>query len=103
MCSYLKWRGWTVGAAVVLCLGVASSLPAGTWFVKQNATGANNGSSWSNAFTNLDTALSAATEQYGDDIIPFQANYRPGVGANAESSFLLKPEVRLHGNSIGNG
>ncbi len=83
------------------------------WFVKQNAAGANNGTSWLNAHTNLDASLTAAqagdeiwvaaaTENSGGSMVPFPGRYRPGTAATAEASFQLKAGVKLYGGFIGN-
>ncbi len=87
-------------------------LSAATIFVKQNATGANNGTSWANAFTKLDAGLaaattgdeiwvSAATQLSGENLIPFPSRYQPGPAATADASFQLKPGVKLYGGFIG--
>ncbi len=69
-------------------------------FVKQNAAGANNGTSWANAFTNLQSALDAVTP--GNEIWIAAGNYIP-VGATPQQSqfWLLKP-AKLYGGFAGN-
>lgn len=100
-------RRWQVLAAAFTLL-LTSISPAATLFVKQNATGGNNGSSWGNAFTNLSAALSVATngdeiwvagatENSGGTLVPVAGRYQPGTTATAEASFLLKPGVKLYG------
>jgi len=103
-------RRWALVVAAGLFLALNSH--AATLFVKQNATGANTGDSWANAFTNLSTALTvatggdeiwvaAATENFGGTLVPLRGRYRPGVTATAEASFQLKPGVKLYGGFIG--
>lgn len=91
---------------------LASSSHSATLFVKQNATGGNNGSSWANAFTNLSAALSVATsgdeiwvagatEQFGNATFPNPGRYQPGTSATAEASFHLKAGVKMFGGFLG--
>lgn len=93
-------------SGVLLITSLAINVaPASTWFVKQNATGVKNGTSWQNAFTNLGTALTAAHS--GDEIwvattsAPLPTTYRPGTAGNADGSFQLKAGVKLYGNFVG--
>ena len=53
--------GNQTSAPAVLIVGTKN-----IWHVKANATGSNNGSSWANAFTTLNSALTAAAN--GDEI-----------------------------------
>ena len=63
-------------------------------YVDRSATsGANNGSSWANAYTNLQTALGTATS--GDQIWVARGAYTPGT--TQVSSFVLKDGVGLYG------
>ena len=69
-------------------------------YVNASATGANNGSSWANAFTNLQSALNAAVE--GDKIFVAAGTYKPSVdpdGSNTtrKQTFLLKSGVAIYG------
>ena len=47
------------------------------YYVKSNATGDNNGTSWDNAFTDLQSALSVST--YNDSIFVAAGTYKPGT------------------------
>jgi hypothetical protein len=62
-------------------------------YVDQNAVGANDGSSWYDAYTNLQVALFASVS--GDQIWVAQGFYQPGV--NRTSTFQLKNGVILYG------
>ncbi|MEI6408609.1 MAG: right-handed parallel beta-helix repeat-containing protein [Bacteroidota bacterium] len=66
-------------------------------FVKSNASGANNGTSWANAYKSLDAALSAATP--GNKIWVAAGTYKPSTGANA--SFLVQSGIELYGGFAG--
>ena len=69
------------------------------WFVAQNATGTNNGSSWQDAFGNLHTALGSA--QPGDSIWVAEGMYKPTAGTNRDSSFILPSGVLIFGGFVG--
>ncbi|RPJ25142.1 MAG: CSLREA domain-containing protein, partial [Chloroflexi bacterium] len=68
-------------------------------YVKSDATGANNGSSWTNAYTDLQSALSAASS--GDEIWVAAGIYKPTTGADRTSSFVLKNGVPVFGGFAG--
>ncbi len=69
-------------------------------FVKHNATGANTGASWADAYTNLKTALSAAT--VGDEIWVATGTYKPDtLTGNAISTFSISKNLRLLGGFAG--
>ena len=64
-----------------------------SYYVKQSATGLNNGSSWANAFTSLATAFSVIANK--DTIRVAKGIYTPGT--NALNSFKLKDSVIIMG------
>ena len=67
--------------------------------VDSGATGLNNGSSWANAFTQLNTALQFA--QSGDSIWVASGEYLPTDNGNRDSSFVLKNGVCIFGGFNG--
>ena len=69
-----------------------------TYYVNVNAEGANNGTSWANAFTDLQDALDAAVS--GDAIWVAAGTYRPDV-SDRKVSFALKSGVALYGGFAG--
>jgi len=64
---------------------LVSSLAQAQIFVNLNATGTNDGSSWTNAYTDLNSALSAAT--VGNEIWIAQGIYKPGTSRSATFNF----------------
>jgi hypothetical protein len=69
-----------------------------TIFVNQGANGSANGTSWQNAFTTIEQAISNA--QSGDIIVVAKGTYRPG---NSRSSrYNMKNNVHLIGGFNGN-
>jgi hypothetical protein len=69
-------------------------------YVKSNAAGVNNGTSWVHAFTDLQVALAAASN--GDEIWVAAGTYRPATGTDRNATFQLKNNVALYGGFTGN-
>jgi len=64
-----------------------------------DAVGANDGSSWTHAFTRLQDALAASVA--GGEIWVAEGVYRPSDGADRYSTFQLKTGVALYGGFLG--
>jgi probable HAF family extracellular repeat protein/predicted outer membrane repeat protein len=80
--------------------------PAGIIYVDDSATGANNGSSWANAFKHLQDALAAAS--IGNEIRVAQGVYKPDQGAgitpkDRSATFRVKSNVTTKGGYAGLG
>ncbi len=75
------------------------SAAGGVIYVNADATGANNGVSWADAFTSLESALATATA--GDQIWIARGTYTPTnlqtPGDPRSATFLLKEGVALYG------
>jgi hypothetical protein len=82
-------------------------LPARHYFVKATASGLNNGSSWANAFTSLQSALDLALS--GDQVWVAAGTYKPSKDINGSATpddartktFILKNGVKLYGGFAG--
>lgn len=68
-------------------------------FVKANATGAGNGTSWTDAYTDLQTALARTTA--GCEIWVAAATYKPGTAGDNAAAFTLKNGVAIYGGFAG--
>ncbi|MBL7063280.1 MAG: hypothetical protein ISS49_03595 [Anaerolineae bacterium] len=68
-------------------------------YVDHDATGANNGASWSDACTDLQDALDAATG--GDEILVAEGIYTPTAGITRTATFTLVNGVALYGGFAG--
>lgn len=92
-------NGWLRLGIVVVALMVlsASSQAQTTWFVKADAGGANDGSSWANAFLSLNSGLAAANS--GDEVWVASGLYTPGVAPG--STFQLENGVEVYGGFEG--
>lgn len=87
-------------AATLLPLAAGRASAASILRVKVNATGANNGATWADAYTSLQTALGAATS--GDQIWVAKGTYVPTTNTDASVSFALKSGVAVYGGFAGN-
>src|SRR5262245_61802335 len=72
-------------------------------FVKAGAVGANDGSSWANAYTGLQSALAAANPSSADTVEIWVAagTYTPRPTADRSLSFTLKNNVQVYGGFAG--
>ncbi len=66
-------------------------------FVNDDAAGANDGTSWADAFNDLQDALAIAQE--GDQIWVAEGTYLPGSDPNA--TFLIDKNLQLYGGFVG--
>jgi hypothetical protein len=93
----------TFGTLVVISIFMAvltCSANGGTIYVDASATGANDGSSWANAFVYLQDALAVAVD--GNDIWVAAGTYKPDHGAgitigDINATFELKAGVAMYG------
>ena len=69
------------------------------YYVKWGATGSNSGTSWTNAYTDLQSALSVAS--LGDEIWVASATYKPTNGTDRTISFTLRNGVSIYGGFAG--
>jgi hypothetical protein len=70
-------------------------------YVKNDATGANNGSSWANAFTNLQTALTSTSCIDLFDIYVAKGVYKPSLNGDINASFNINGGMKLYGGFAG--
>ncbi|MCF8244171.1 MAG: T9SS type A sorting domain-containing protein [Saprospiraceae bacterium] len=94
----LGWmaNGSEAGANPALYKWVGDAL-YGRTFVNQNANGNNDGTSWADAFTDLQDALAAVEE--GGEIWVAEGTYLPGGNPNA--TFLIDKNIQLYGGFAG--
>lgn len=90
----------TLLSAAVLSLAFrVCEAGAPTIFVRAGAAGANNGTSWTDAYTNLQTALAAAVP--GDEVWVAAGTYQPTATTDRTISFALKNGVGIYGGFAG--
>jgi hypothetical protein len=85
-------------SACLLC-ALRLTATATTIYVRSNASGVNNGTSWTNAYTSLQSALVAAAS--GDEIWVAAGTYKPTATADRTISFALKNGVGVYGGFVG--
>jgi len=107
MSRILRWTNvsslvlrFVLFAGVAVCAQHAGPAWAGViHHVKADATGANNGLSWADAYTDLQAGLAAA--EWGDEIWVAQGTYKPTSGTLRTVSFQLVAGVGLYGGFAG--
>ncbi len=95
----LARRRFGLVAALLCALATCSTAGAAVIYVNAAATGANDGSSWMDAYTGLPPALAAAG--FGDEIWVASATYKPTSTTARGISFALKDGVGVYGGFIG--
>jgi len=71
-------------------------------YVDRDATGLNDGSSWANAFTDLQSALAApAAADKVTEIWVAEGTYRPTAGVDRAATFTLRADVPVYGGFVG--
>jgi hypothetical protein len=81
--------------AALLLAAVCLPANAGIIYVNSSASGAGNGSTWLDAFTDLQDALKAAFS--GDSIFVAADTFKPTADTDRNISFQLKTGVKLYG------
>jgi predicted outer membrane repeat protein len=96
-------RVLSTARAVAFLLGsltCGSAIAQGVWLVDSAAKGANDGTSWADAYTDLQVALASATA--GDEIWVASGVYRPAsFGGDRAATFQLPGGVALLGGFVG--
>jgi hypothetical protein len=82
-----------------LALASAPAAWGAVRYVKADATGANTGASWTDAYPSLQTALGAA--QSGDEIWVAAGTYKPTTGTDQTISFEMPSNVAIYGGFAG--
>ena len=82
-----------------LLAGTTVSAAGSIIFVDANASGANNGTSWADAYVNLQSALAAAVS--GKQIWVAAGTYKPTGGTDQNATFTLKSGVKIYGGFTG--
>jgi hypothetical protein len=89
---------WTIHFAT-FGITPSSIQPPMTIYVNASATGANNGSSWADAYTDLQSALPAALS--GDEIWVAKGTYKPTTDTDRTACFLMKQCAGIYGGFAG--
>lgn len=96
----MKKNNYTIksflATAIIL---ISMHVQAARLYVNHLAAGSNNGSDWTNAFTDLQSAISAAVAD--DEIWVAQGTYYPTATADRTISFQLMPGVKIYGGFSG--
>lgn len=78
---------------------VGQASAASIIYVKRTASGANNGTSWVNAYKNLQSALAVAVS--GEQIWVAKGTYKPTASTDRTKTFTLKNGVAVYGGFVG--
>ena len=93
--TFTNGTGNQTSAPAVLVVGTKHIL-----YVKANAAGSNNGSSWANAYTSLNSALTAAVD--GDEIWVAAGTYKPSTTSDRNAYFSVAKVLTILGGFVGN-
>jgi hypothetical protein len=94
----MRFASRILAASALLSAAATATTLAAVIYVNAAAAGANNGTSWANAYTDLQTALGAANAS--DEIWVVAATYKPHASTRTVS-FAMKNAVGVYGGFIG--
>lgn len=83
----------------ILCCFIATAASARVIYVNAGASGANDGSSWANAFNDLQSAM--VVDVAGDEIWVATGTYKPTSGSDRAASFVMQAGVAMYGGFAG--
>ena len=89
------------GCAASTNVNITVSSPTTRIYVKSNATGANNGTSWADAYTDLQSALSTTCLATNAEIWVAAGTYKPTSGTDRTISFIIPSNVKVYGGFAG--
>ena len=75
--------------------------PPNKFYVDQNASGNDDGSSWQDAFTSLHDGLDSVNNSPTDTLFVAQGTYKPSVTNRSKSFEVLDDEVKVYGGFVG--
>lgn len=79
--------------------GILSKAYGTVWYVNINATGTNSGTSWTDAYTDLQSAIGASN--FGDEIWVAAGTYKPTATTSRTISFSIKNGTKVFGGFNG--
>jgi hypothetical protein len=95
----MRFASRVLAAATLLGTAATATTFAAVIYVNAAATGSNNGSSWANAYTSLQSALAAANA--ADEIWVAANTYKPTSTTDRTISFAMKNAVGVYGGFNG--
>ena len=100
MRSYVRSKISLVLVAIV-CVGLAGTSPAeaDVLYVKADGTGTGDGTTWADAYSDLQVALAVA--ESGNDIWVAAGTYTPGGPGARTATFQLISGVGIYGGFVG--
>jgi hypothetical protein len=95
----LRFLSLKIGVGTIFFFFLTINVQAAIIYVDAGASGTNNGSSWSNAYTDLQVALSVAF--INDEVWVKGGIYKPTATTDRSISFVMKNGVNIYGGFDG--
>lgn len=86
---------------LLFAIAMISMFGHATIYVVPNGAGTADGSSWENAYSNIQTAIDAASALYTNNATPQEVWIKAGTYSTASAALLMKESVSLYGGFSG--